>query len=117
MVYRKGELSKAMIDHEWPHQVALAADFVSANHAVIHGFCRAEKLSLCARGHHFQRDDRWHICFCFAEREHSQLFQHRFGGEFIDPMNRPKWPGSRSFPTNVSAEDRIRNGRCTACDD
>jgi len=25
MVYRKGELSKAMIDRQWPHQVALPA--------------------------------------------------------------------------------------------
>jgi hypothetical protein len=116
MVYRKGELSKATIDRDWPHQVALSTDFVSANHAVIHDFCRAEQLSLCARGHHFQRDDRWHICFCFAEREHSQLFQHRFGGEFIDPANRPKWPGSRGH-TNISAEERNRNGRCNACDD
>jgi hypothetical protein len=33
--------------------------------------------------------------FCFAEREHAELFTGRFGGEFIDPKNRPKWPGAR----------------------
>jgi hypothetical protein len=31
--------------------------------------------------------------FCFAEREHAEKFRARFGGEFIDPKLRPKWPG------------------------
>jgi len=30
--------------------------------------------------------------FCFAEREHAEKFRARFGGEFIDPKSRPKWP-------------------------
>ena len=33
--------------------------------------------------------------FCFAEREHAEQFRERFGGEFIDPKNLPKWPGTR----------------------
>jgi hypothetical protein len=33
--------------------------------------------------------------FCFAERAHAEQFRERFGGEFIDPKDRPKWPGSR----------------------
>ena len=32
--------------------------------------------------------------FCIAEREHAEQFRERFGGEFIDPKNRPKWPGT-----------------------
>jgi hypothetical protein len=31
----------------------------------------------------------------FAERGHAELFSARFGGEFIDPEARPKWPGAR----------------------
>jgi hypothetical protein len=117
MVYRKGELSKSTIDREWPHQVALAADFVAgANYAIIHTFCRDEHLSLCPRGHNFQRDDTWYVCFCFAERHHAELFQKRFGGEFTDPAHRPKWPRSTRRIDPV-AEARNRNGRCTNCHD
>jgi hypothetical protein len=34
------------------------------------------------------------LVFCFAERSHAEQFRDRFGGEFIDPKSRPKWPGS-----------------------
>ena len=55
MTSRKGELTPATIDREWPHQVALAADQVKgANNAVIHEFCRG--LSLCPRNHTVQRE-------------------------------------------------------------
>jgi hypothetical protein len=33
--------------------------------------------------------------FCFADRAHAEQFYERFGGEFIEPKPRPKWPGSR----------------------
>jgi hypothetical protein len=31
--------------------------------------------------------------FRFAKREHAEQFCERFGGEFIDPKDRPNWPG------------------------
>ena len=94
MVYRKGKLSKGTIDREWPHHVALAASRCSGHNCItIRLFC--EGLSLCPRGHSFRRDDTDMIVFCFAERAHAEQFQERFGGEFIDPKPRPKWPGSR----------------------
>jgi hypothetical protein len=94
VVYRKGELSKATIDRNWPHQVALpAAHSSGANHVTIRLFC--EGLSLCTRGHAFRRGDIDMNVFCFAERPDAEQFQERFGGEFIDPIDRPKWPGSR----------------------
>ena len=94
MVYRRGELSKAAIDRHWPHQVALPAyRCTGGNFVTIHLFC--VDLSLCPRGHSFYRDGMDMNVFCFAERAHAELFQERFGGEFIDPKDRPKWPGSR----------------------
>jgi hypothetical protein len=93
MVYRKGELSKGTIDRDWPHQVALRADLVAGrNFPIIHEFCRP--LSLCHRGHFFYRDGIGFNVYCFAERSHAEQFQARFGGEFIDPKDRPRWPGS-----------------------
>jgi hypothetical protein len=117
MVYRKGELSKSTIDREWPHQVALAASFVAGrNFMAIHHFCRDEDLSLCPRQHFFRRNDRDHVVYCFAVRDHAERFHRRFGGERIDPATRPKWPGaSRGF--DAAAESRHRNGRCAHCDD
>ena len=93
MVYRKGELSKATIDREWPHQVALPEYRCTGhNYVTIHPFC--EGLSLCRRGHFFYRDGVGMNVFCFAERDHAERLHQRFGGEFIDPKDRPKWPGS-----------------------
>ena len=45
---------------------------------------------LYTRGHSFHRDDIDHIVFCFADRAHAEQFFERFGGEFIDPKDRPK---------------------------
>jgi hypothetical protein len=91
VVYRKGALSNSTIDRDWPHQVALAARMVSgANYATITKFCRDEDLSLCQRGHSFRRNDEDFVVFCFAERNHAERFQHRFGGEFVHPKSRPR---------------------------
>jgi hypothetical protein len=92
--YRKGELSKAMIDAGWPHQVALpACRCTGANYVSIRLFC--EGLSLCPRGHSFRDGGTDMNVFCFARREHAEMFQARFGGAFIDPKDRPRWPGRR----------------------
>ena len=94
MVYRKGELSKGTMDRQWPHQVALPAARCSGhNYVTIRLFC--EGLSLCSRTHSFRRGDTDMLVFCFAERDHAERFRDRFGGDFIDPKHRPKWPGAR----------------------
>jgi hypothetical protein len=94
LVYRKGELNKGMIDRGWPHQVALRADrSTGGNYVTIRVFC--EGLSLCPRGHSFRRGDVDMNVFCFAERPDAELFQARFGGEFVDPPSRPRWPRRR----------------------
>ena len=87
MTSRKGELTPATIDREWPHQVALPADQVKGtNNAVIHEFCRG--LSLCPRNHTVQRDDVTYVVYCFAESSHAALFRERVGGEPFDPKDR-----------------------------
>ena len=114
MVYRKGELSKAMIDRNWPHQVALPAGRCrGSNYAVIRQFC--EGLSICPRSHSFRWGDVDMAVFCFAERDHAERFQHRFGGELINPTSRPRWPGA-TRRIDSAAEARHRNGRCANCD-
>jgi hypothetical protein len=89
MVYRKGELSPAMIDVGWPHQVALPAS-VSLNNGyiVVHEFCKG--LSLCSRGHAVFHEGQWFNVHCFSERTDAEKFMQRFGGEWFDPQNRGK---------------------------
>jgi hypothetical protein len=85
VVYRKGELSKAMMDWQWPQIAPPAYRCLGHNYVTIHLFCDAERLSLCRRGYSFRRNDIDMNVFCFAERAHAEQFQARFGGEFIDP--------------------------------
>jgi len=119
VVYRKGELSKAMMDRHWPHQVALPAYHCHGhNYVTIRLFCDEHRLSLCTRTHSFRRDDHDVIVFCFAERAHAEQFRACFGGEFMDPATRPRWPGTPSRRSDdLSAEKRLLNGRCINCDD
>jgi len=94
VVYRKGELSKGTMDRQWPHQVALpAARCIGGNYVTIRLFC--EGLSLSPRTHSFRRDDSDMLVFCFADRAHAAQFRERFGGVFLDPKSRPKWPGMK----------------------
>ncbi len=90
MVRRKGELSSAMIDQGWPHQVALEARLsMGDRYYTVHYFC--ERLSICPRGHYFRRDNKDFNVYCFAEREDAERFQARFGGEFIEPTRKARW--------------------------
>jgi hypothetical protein len=92
VIHRRGELNKSAIDSGWPHQVALPAyRCTGGNYVTMRLFC--EGLSLCDRGDAFRHDDVDMNVFCFAQREHAERFCDRFGGEFIDPKDRPKWPG------------------------
>ena len=95
---RRGELSSGMIDHGWPHQVALPEPtYVGRNYPIVQGFIADEGLSLCIRGHSFYRDSGPHHVFCFAEKEHAQRFHARFGGEMMTPDTRPRWPSKPSL--------------------
>jgi hypothetical protein len=90
---RKGEMSKSAIDSGWPHQVTLHESQVQGrNYVTVHYFIDAEGLSHCPRGHTFLRDNAYYHVFCFAEKEHADRFHARFGGEIIDPKDRPRWP-------------------------
>jgi len=96
VVYRKGELSKGMMDQQWSHQVALPAMRCHGHsYITIRLFCDEHGLSLCTRTYSFRRDAHDMIVFCFTERVHAEQFRDRFGGVFLEPKDRPKWPGTK----------------------
>jgi hypothetical protein len=86
---RKGELSPAQIDREWPHQVALLASACAGGgYKTIHAFC--EELTLCPCGHAVFHDGQWFNVYCFAEAADAEKFLRQFGGEKFDPKQRGK---------------------------
>jgi hypothetical protein len=83
---RKGELSPAAIDRDWPHQVVLPARACEGGrYAAIHEFCK--DLTLCPRGHSVY-DGEWFHVYCFQKQEHAELFKQHFGGARFDPGQR-----------------------------
>ena len=90
---RKGELSKAMVNRNWPYQIALPASVVGINgrHKEISEF--EEASSCCSRGHSFCRHTVWHRVFCFSERADAERFLETFGGEWFDPKKLGKGNG------------------------
>jgi hypothetical protein len=108
--YRKGELTKSRLNREWPHQVALRADFVAgANLPIIGKF--KDELNGCPRGHSVMHKDIDYVVFCFAEKEQADRFSERFGGEPFNPKDRGtgnswrKWnkpePGTRTHAKRI----------------
>lgn len=89
MIYRKGELSAAMIDRCWPHQVAPPASVGEhGGYKAIHDFCK--NLSICPRSHSVFHGSEWFNVYCFAEPADAETFMQRFGGERFDPKQRGK---------------------------
>ena len=87
MSSRKGELSPAMIDRDWPHQVALPADFITGPK---HQFIEHAKSALggCSRGHSVRHNDVGYVVFCFSTPESATTFRELFNGEPFNPKDR-----------------------------
>ena len=89
MVRRKGELSKARIDSDWPYQIALPIEAAGGrNTIIIQRFCH--DLSICPRHKRYLIDSHEFIVHCFATRADAEFFQTYFGGEFVEPGERTK---------------------------
>lgn len=91
---RKGELSGNAVDREWPYQVALPGQYVSAHHETL--LRRAKELAAAPRGHTFVRDGQYWVTYCFATEEQAAAFHAHFGGARVTPDDRPRWPGKFS---------------------
>ena len=84
-------MNRSVIDRDFPHHVALPAEASGGGDFImVQLFCEGQRV--CPRGYSFQREGRYYNVFCFKSADDADRFRVRFGGELIDPVNRPCWP-------------------------
>ncbi|MBN8533820.1 MAG: hypothetical protein J0L51_06985 [Rhizobiales bacterium] len=94
---RKGELSQAEINRQWPHHIALqqlpdhAAQY--SRNIEIDAFCVAAGDDAAPRGYSIMHQDAWFEVRCFASAATAAQFIQRFGGRPFDPRAKPRGPG------------------------
>jgi len=85
---RKGELSPAVIDLDWPHQVAVKREVAEALGYVP---SRGPYSSLCPRKRSIADASGGYEIYCFADRQQADRFRDFTGGEDFHPGDR--WAG------------------------
>jgi hypothetical protein len=80
MTRARGQLSRTLLNREYPHQVLVRAENVGGETldkvADFH-----VKLGIPTKSRSVRKGDAWYSLYCFADRKHSELFQVMFGGE------------------------------------
>lgn len=88
MSYRKGELTPATVDREYPFQVALKERQHNWSCSTIERFCRIHALSVSPRGHAVVIGHHFYVVTCFATLEDADKFREAFDGYRFDPKDK-----------------------------
>lgn len=84
----RGAISAAMVDREYPYQVALLACEVRYRFDNVE-FLSA-KLGRYRLNHSYHDDGEDFIIYCFPEQESAEIFLKAFDGRWITPEQRKK---------------------------
>jgi hypothetical protein len=87
MAKRKGELTNAQVDRDYPHQVIILAREVCGPQGGITALFMAN-ANVAPRTHSVREDNEWYTIYCFADESHADQFIALFGGERFDPKTR-----------------------------
>jgi hypothetical protein len=109
MTRARGQPSRTLLDREYSHQLLVLSssvggrmlDKVIAFHA---------KLGIPTKSRSLRKDDAWYSLYCFAYREHAELFQVMFGGELVTQAKGyrvPRWTGSRDWAKFFIGSDAL----------
>ena len=83
----RGAPPQGLIDHDWPHQVALMVEQCTGkNYGPPHAFCR--DLSVYSMKSTVSDGQQQYLVFCFAEPEDATKFKEAFGGIPFYPEDR-----------------------------
>ena len=121
-VHKRAKASRARIDQELPHQVALQDDLcVGRNYGLIASFCEENGLDCETRPITMRFSDgkcdhyRLH---CFATPEAASLFMRTFGGELFNPRtDRGRGPLKNSWTRDFPWRRFVDSGPLRVPDD
>jgi hypothetical protein len=83
MTHINGQSSWSILRRENPNQVLVLADSVRGrtfNRVLAFHDQAGIRIKNCTD----RKNDKWHLLYCFKERENAVAFQSMFGGELLD---------------------------------
>jgi hypothetical protein len=88
MTSRKGEMTSAQLDREFPYQVALPASQCTVNRDAQLIELACIQLEAAPRRHTVRHNDTDYLVFCFAQEFQANMFRELTKGEPFDPQTR-----------------------------
>ena len=82
MIQARGQLSRTLLNREYPHQVLVIADSLRGR-LLDEAIAFHTELGIPIESCLIRKDDAWCSLYCFADQRHAATFQIVFGGELV----------------------------------